>query len=110
MNGHMTQNDWWIGAERVCYHKCNSITYHLTGKPDPTYDPNATQDVNFDRPLEKLRVIFDNTPKTDPVGLKCNAKCFEESDIINCSLVCPLVNETRTNGDAFMEIFIRSLR
>lgn len=103
MNKHMTQNDWCVGARRVCYYQCGKVTYSLTGKPDPTYDPNAKDDVNFDRPLEKLRVILKNTPKTDPVGLNCDASCFEESDIIYCSLQCPVANETRTNGDALMK-------
>lgn len=50
MNEHMTQKDWLEGAEKVCYSQCGYITYHVNGKPDATYNPNAAADTNFDRP------------------------------------------------------------
>ncbi|KAJ6641595.1 hypothetical protein Bhyg_06535, partial [Pseudolycoriella hygida] len=92
---HMSQKDWLEGARILCKRRRNSVTYEVIGRPDPTFDPHA-QDSNFDRPMEKLRLIFSNTPTTDPVGLKCNASCTEESNIIHCSLKCPLKNESRT--------------
>ncbi len=86
------------GATKVCESQCGYITYHVSGTPDATYDPNAPPEINFDRPLEKLRVVFENTPQTDPVDLLCTTYCTEELKIIYCSLECPLINETRTTG------------
>lgn len=98
MNKHMTQADWLNGADKKCISKSGYLTYEVIGKPDPTYDPNAAPSENLDRPLEKLKVIFDNTPTTDPVDLICTAKCTEESNIIYCALSCPIENETRSPG------------
>lgn len=95
----MTQADWLKGAIRKCIVHCNDLTYEVIGKPDPTYDPNEAPSVNLDRPLEKLKMVFDNTPITDPIGFECTAKCIEdESDIIYCTLLCSLENETRSAG------------
>lgn len=95
---YLSQGDWLRGARLKCHDDCDYAIFEVIGKPDPTYDPNA-KDERFDKPLEELKVIFDNIPIATPVGLVCSTECIVDvENLIHCTLTCPINSDPRTTG------------
>lgn len=94
------ESNWLDGVRAECYLKCNNLTLHLIGQPDPTYDCAVT-DASHDRPLEKLRSIFSQIEKGEVkvAQLVCKSHCIvDDCGCIHCMLECLINGDVRNIG------------
>lgn len=103
IQNYINQTGWLDGVATNCSsEQFGHATLELTGKPDPSYNANATPP----EPLEILQSIFIAFPKADLAGLKCALTQKNISGCIHCYAKCAReTGDTRTKHEILQDAY-----